>query len=116
MDHLVNGASGTIIGLNYKDNNLDAIIIKFDDPKCGKQHRENFPVLSGKYKSENGTPIFRHEFEIQLASKKGKGLGKGSVAKVHQFPLLINYGSTAHKIQVGSFLLKELCFAVFNNL
>ena len=32
--------------------------------------------------------------------RKGKLLGAGSVAKVYQFPLIVNYASTNHKIQV----------------
>ena len=107
VDDLVNGASGTILALKYKGNDLDCIIIKFDNPKCGQMHRERYSVISEMYKSDNGTPIFRHEYEIQLSSRKGKNLGMGSVAKVHQFPLFINYGSTAHKIQVHTTLLAK---------
>ena len=86
--------------MDYKGNDLSCIIVRFDDPKCGQQHREMYPVLSQKFKPDNGTTIFRHEFEIQLSSRKGKDLGTGSIAKIHQFPPLINYGSIAHKIQV----------------
>jgi hypothetical protein len=101
VDELVNGAAGTIVGLEKKDDGIHCIIIKFDKTSCGKQHRAKFPKLADKYRSDNGTPIFRQELEIQLNSKKGKNLGKGSVAKVHQFPIMMNYGSTTHKIQVG---------------
>ena len=101
VDELVNGAAGTIVGFETKDNNINCIIIKFDSPSCGQQHREKFPQLANKYYAENGTPIFRQEIEITLNSNKGKSLGRGSVAKVHQFPIMLNYGSTAHRIQVG---------------
>ena len=100
VDELVNGAAGTIIALETKDEGIDSIIIKFDKSSCGQQHRGKFPRLSEKYYSENGTPIFRQEFEISLNSTKGKNLGKGSFAKVQQFAVMINYASTTHKIQV----------------
>ena len=103
VDDLVNGATGSIVGVEYKENNLNCIIVKFDNPKWGQQHRTRYPALSAKYKANNGTPIFRYEMEIQLPSRRGKILGAGSVAKVHQFPLMINYASTAHKIQVRDF-------------
>ena len=105
FDELVNGATGTIIDLEYKNNTIDCIIVKFDRPTCGRQHRnEKYPRLAEKYRANNGTPIFREEIEIQLKSRKGKNLGVGSIAKVYQFPLLLNYGSTAHSIQVRKFL------------
>ena len=94
-------AAGTIVGLETKDEGINCIIIKFDKPSCGQQQRAKFSKLADKYRSDNGTPIFRQELEIQLNSKKGKNLGKGSVAKLHQFPVMMNYGSTTHKIQVG---------------
>ena len=104
VDELVNGSSGTIIGLETKNEGIDSIITKFDRPSCGQRHREKFPVLAKKYQSENGTPIFRQEIEISLNSNKGKSLGKGSIAKVHQFAMMINYASTTHKIQVSKII------------
>ena len=100
VDGLVNGASGSIIGLETNNDGINAIITKFDNPSCGQQHRGNFPRLANKYHSDNGTPIFRQELEITLNSNKGKSLGRGSIAKVQQFPMMMNYGSTTHKIQV----------------
>ena len=108
VDDLVNGATGTIIAVEYKDNNLNCIIVKFDNPKWGTKHRAQYPGFAAKYKYQNGTPIFRYEMEIQLSSRRGKILGAGSVAKVHQFPLMINYASTAHKIQVMFFSFLRL--------
>lgn len=100
VDSMVNGATGTIMGLEFKDENIDCLIVKFDKPSWGEQQRSKYPILAEKYKSVNGTPIFRYETEIQLSTNKGKSLGSGSIAKVHQFPIMINYASTAHKIQV----------------
>ena len=107
-DELSNGgACGTIIGLEFKDGSIDCIIVKFDKPSCGKNLRSTkYPRLVKKYESQNGTPIFRTEIEIQLSSKGGKNLGSGSVARVVQFPIMIYYGSTAHRIQVLPFFFR----------
>ena len=107
VDELVNGAAGTIVALETKNDGIDSIIIKFDKSSCGKQHRGKFPRLADKYHSENGTPLFRQEFEISLSSNKGKNLGRGSHAKVQQFAMMINYASTTHKIQVGNIFINH---------
>ena len=99
-DDLVNGACGTIRALEIKDDVIQCIVVEFDSESCGEQHRAKYPGLSKKYVSKNGTPIFQQEVEIQLQSKSGKGLGIGSTAKIRQFPIMIYYASTAHKIQV----------------
>ena len=103
-DELSNGgACGTIIGLEFKDDKVECIIVKFDKPSCGRRLRSTkYPRLVKKYESQNGTPIFREEIDIQLSTSGGKSLGSGSVAKVIQFPLMIYYASTAHRIQVCS--------------
>ena len=100
VDDLVNGSAGSIIGVEYKKGVLDCIIVKFDKDSSGQQHRQKHPNVAAKYSKENGTPIYRHEFECILASRKGRSLGLGSMAKIFQFPMIINYASTAHKIQV----------------
>ena len=100
-DLLVNGALGTVIGIEFgKKGEIECIVVEFDSASCGQQHRARYPGLSKKYMSKNGTPIFQQEVEIQLLSKNGKNLGAGSTAKVRQFPIMIYYASTAHKIQV----------------
>ena len=108
-DGLVNGSTGIIIGVEYKKNNVDCIIVKFDKDTSGQQQRERYPGLTAKYKSQNGTPIFRHEIECTLPTKMGKSLGFGSIAKINQFPLIVNYASTAHKIQVRFFHCHSVC-------
>jgi hypothetical protein len=102
-DDLVNGSTGIIIGVEFKGNNVDCIIVKFDKDTSGQQQRDRYPELTAKYKSQNGTPILRHEIECTLPTKMGKRLGFGSIAKITQFPIIVNYASTAHKIQVRFF-------------
>ena len=101
FDDLVNGSTGTIIAFEYnKKNEVECIIVRFDKDSMGQQQRAKYPNLAAKYKNENGTPVFRQEMETMGRTRKGHKLGTGSTAKVYQFPLIVNYASTNHKIQV----------------
>ena len=98
LDGLANGESGTIVGieLNSKQQ-VDSIIVNFDNKSCGSDQRLKYPTLSKKYRDVNGTPIKRIEFEYQKTSRKG--FSQAARSKVYQFPLQMNYASTAHRIQ-----------------
>ena len=78
-----------------RNSQLECIIVKFDDEKCGAHHRSKYSYISQKYKNDKGTPIFRHEHEY----RKCKG-GRITKPKLYQFPLRLNYASTAHRMQV----------------
>ena len=115
MDGLVNGACGVIVGIEStsklaKEKRVHAIIVKFDDEKCGREHRQKNPRFSKKYEKENGTPIFRTDLEYNIPSKKG--FSGSAVAKVEQFPLRISYASTAHRMQVSQYSLELSTFIV----
>ena len=98
---MVNGSTGTIIAFEYnKKSEVECIIVRFDKDSMGQQQRTKYPNLAAKYKRDNGTPIFRQEMETMGMTRKGHKLGTGSTAKVFQFPLIVNYASTNHKIQV----------------
>ena len=102
IDGLVNGACGTIIGIESttklaKEKRVHAVIVRFDDENCGREQRQKHQRFSRKYEKENGTPIFRTDLEYNIPSKKG--FAGSAVAKVEQFPLRINYASTAHRMQ-----------------
>ena len=101
LDDLCNGSTGTIIAFEYNEKkDVECIIVQFDMEKMGRNQRLKYPNLALKYKRHNGTPIFRQEMETMGKSKRGSKLGSGSSAKVYQFPLIVNYASTNHKIQV----------------
>ena len=68
-------------------------------------HKIQHPKYVEKYKHVNGVPIYREEMEPMLRSKKGNNLGIGSKANIYQFPLVIFYACTNHKIQVYSLLI-----------
>ena len=101
MDGLVNGQCGTVIGIEKERNGqVQYIVVKFDDESCGKRQRHEFRnKLSQKYLEQNGTPIFRHELEFNLATRGG--WTSSSTATLNQFPLRLGYAQTGHKMQVN---------------
>ena len=65
------------------------------------------------YKKHNGTPIFRAEHEYHLS--KGKW-GKAARGKLLQFPLVLMYALTSHKMQVNSYFVNlHLDYCKLNN-
>ena len=103
-DDLVNGTFGTIIDILFnKDNEVESIIIAFDNPETGLQQRKVFQVLADNYSDQNGCPIYKEstEYGIGYKSRKGKNQGKthGVKWKLTQYPLRLAWGSTGHKVQ-----------------
>ena len=104
VDDLVNGSSGTIVGIEYKklskDKKVEAIIVSLDDKNAGQIQRQKHKRLSEKYKSVNGTPILPHELEYNVPRGKGSS-SDVPTAKVEQYPVRLFWASTAHKMQVS---------------
>ena len=96
IDDLVNGAYGTVIGIEKKGDKVHCIIVKFDDEKTGLMQRQKYPI-SKKYAEQNGTPIYRKEVDFQVNSRKGYSVT--ATAKLFQFPLSLCYSQTSHRMQ-----------------
>ena len=95
-DLLCNGAMGTVIGVEEStDGRIEKVIVKFDNPKAGKESRKNHPAYAKKY--PGGTVITKMEREYTL-SKTGTSVG-GSTAKLIQYPLILAFAVTVYKIQ-----------------
>ena len=98
IDNMFNGASGTIVGVEFNENKeVICIIVQFDNEIWGSSRRLKYPRYAAKYKSMNGTPIFREEAEYSLTRGQFASAAK---AKLLQFPLRLNYAQTSHKLQV----------------
>ena len=97
IDDLVNGSYGKILGIEKRKEKIHCISVKFDDESTGQEQRLRYPVMSHKYKEENGTPIFRIEHEYNIVSRRG--YGQTAKAKLLQFPLSLCYAQTAHRMQ-----------------
>ena len=97
-DGLTNGACGELVAVETsKDNceNIETLIISFDQVNAGKQLRSENPRVTQQY-GERATPIKRISFEY--------GLGKWSkqhsaTVKLIQFPVKLAWAITAHKVQ-----------------
>ena len=97
-DELVNGAFGTVLGVERNiSGHVEYIIVAFDDDSCGHQQKDKFFSISQKYKSQNGTPITRHELEH--IPKSFRGCKHAMRCKIVQFPLKLSWASTAHSMQ-----------------
>ena len=111
-DDLVNGTMGSIVAFEKNTKGeVYAVIVKFDDSKCGKRQRDAHPILSEKYKDVSGTPIFHYELEYQVCSSRGKS--QAARAKILQIPMRLAWAFTCHKVQVSklfeqTFLLRNL--------
>ena len=94
-DLLVNGAMGTVIGIEENQNGVaNVVIIKFDNPAVGKEMRKRNPMLERKY--PDGVPIKKMEKEYSLPKNAGP---ISSTAKCIQFPMVLCWAVTVHKIQ-----------------
>ena len=99
QDSLVNGSFGKILKIVEEKKKVDHLIIKFDNNQSGAKQREEHPIQSQPYASENGTPLFRHNCPYNITGKKGKK--HEARANVLQFPVKLAWAMTCHKMQVS---------------
>lgn len=81
----------------YADTNeVMYLIVVFDNAEAGTLHRLKYQDVSNRFKSSNGTPIFRIKFTYKIGSSKKTHEAK---ATIEQFPFKLAWAVTAHKCQ-----------------
>ena len=94
LDGLTNGQLGVVKQvIKDKNGNLDKIIIKFNNPKAGKENRDKFKKILKDY--PECSVIERVSMQYQLKDNNDIGAS----AKVIQFPIKLSMATTAHKVQ-----------------
>ena len=103
QDSLVNGVTGTIIDILYhkpkegeEKKKIMAVVLKFNNPKIGESTREKYEYLSDSIRHRGGVPIFLTPLSYSIP---GRSANHGCQATITQFPLLLAYALTAHKLQ-----------------
>ena len=99
-DSLVNGEVGRILNIvkDIEKKEVKAIIVQFDNPDAGIEHRKSHAAFLAKNCIKSGTPIFRSTLEYNLKLRKGSRR-HGCSGKICQFPLRLADAFTAHKLQ-----------------
>ena len=95
-DGLCNGAIGTLHEIiKDKNDTTRFLMVKFDSEEAGAELRRCHPQLTQAF--PGCTPISKqiHKYSTSQSSKGAKA----NVATVYQFPLILCFASTTHKIQ-----------------
>ena len=90
-DGLVNGVTGTVVGLDKTADTVNVIFILFDSKRVGAK-----AISKSKFKHlhPNAVPVKRHD--VQFFAGGGKS---PIMAKRSQFPLTLAWACTIHKVQ-----------------
>ena len=95
VDGLTNGARGELIGMVEDDRkNITRLIIRFQNSSNGEERRRRNPEMSNKYPGGTSIEKVNYSFSISKATKSGI-----NTANVIQFPVMLAFACTAHKIQ-----------------
>ena len=94
-DCLCNGSIGTLIAVLKQNGEVKILIVKFDSENSGREMRRCHPQYTKKY--PGCTPIQKqvHKYSTSSSSRGAKT----NAATVQQFPLILSFASTTHKIQ-----------------
>ena len=94
-DGLSNGSIGTVRGCYTNNGEVIVVMVKFDNEETGREMQRNHPHFQVRY--PGCTPIKRQVHKY-TTSKHSKGV-KSNIATVQQFPLILSFSTTCHKIQ-----------------
>ncbi len=93
-DGLTNGSTGAVLHFAKKGDTITHVLVLFDEPETGSNARKRNPGFEHEYPM--CTPIGRVSFEYSLGKLRKDHSAK---AKVIQFPLVLAWAMTAHKMQ-----------------
>ena len=91
-DRLINGQMGTVKHIEIKENELRTIYLELDD-KCAGQIRMNGSDVIAK--NNKSVPVKREETSIYFNKHKSTS----PTIKRTQFPLVLSWACTVHKVQ-----------------
>ena len=91
-DRLINGQLGTVTNFKSRDGQIQIIYIKFDDTNDGlqAQKKDRFALTI------NSIPVERTEASFSLNKRQNNS---SSMVIRTQFPLMLAYACTVHKVQ-----------------
>ena len=93
-DRLSNGSIGTLMhAIKDVHGEVKLLLVKFDNLEAGNEVRRCHPFLAKKF--PGCTPIYKQLHKYTT----GKSSGKSNVASVYQFPVILAFSSTTHKVQ-----------------
>jgi hypothetical protein len=94
-DCLSNGSIGTLEGMIGNHGEVHVMMVRFDSRDSGREMQRLHPKLVDSF--PGCTPIKKqvHKYSTSASSK---GV-RSNVATVQQFPLILSFASTTHKIQ-----------------
>lgn len=90
-DRLINGQIGTIRHIKTTGNSVEKIYVQLDDDRAGLKARNTDNLAKSNY----WIPLERGEAKIKLRSKKEAS----PVIIRTQFPLMLSWACTVHKVQ-----------------
>ena len=89
-DKLINGQMGVVHDFAISDSKISKIYIKFDDPNAGLKLMRSDVYAN----NNNAVPISRTEADVPLTNT-----GTSYSVKRTQFPLMLGWACTIHKVQ-----------------
>ena len=111
LDGLTNGAQGKVEDIILKNEKVQYILIRFDNPNIGQEQRRKFWFIPSVARSGNLTPIEKHNLSYTLGDIKKD---HGARASFLQFPLKLSWALTAHKCQGQSIFSPNCIFTDLN--
>ena len=94
-DRLVNGLIGKVAHVALDNNQPSVVYMKFDDEKAG----QNLKRTDTYARQNNYIPIKKVESEVSVKSYRGARI----TFRRKQFPLMLSYSATVHKVQGQQF-------------